>query len=112
MGSLSMFMNGRVLEEKHRTVKRLAAWRGAGQHHFYCAATGATSKLTRLEIHDIPMTEPERSPDPAASVAKGVAAVPEQPKEKTGKAREIGGPKGPEPTRYGDWEKKGRCIDF
>ncbi len=26
--------------------------------------------------------------------------------------REIGGPEGPEPTRYGDWEKKGRCIDF
>jgi len=25
---------------------------------------------------------------------------------------EIGGPTGPEPTRYGDWEKKGRCIDF
>ncbi|HET7587868.1 MAG TPA: DUF1674 domain-containing protein [Gammaproteobacteria bacterium] len=25
---------------------------------------------------------------------------------------EHGGPKGPEPTRYGDWEKKGRCIDF
>lgn len=26
--------------------------------------------------------------------------------------KEIGGPKGPEPTRYGDWEKNGRCIDF
>ena len=26
--------------------------------------------------------------------------------------REIGGPKGLEPTRYGDWEKNGRCIDF
>ncbi len=26
--------------------------------------------------------------------------------------KEIGGPKGPEPTRYGDWERKGRCIDF
>jgi len=25
---------------------------------------------------------------------------------------EIGGRKGPEPTRYGDWEKNGRCIDF
>jgi hypothetical protein len=25
---------------------------------------------------------------------------------------EIGGPKGPEPTRYGDWEVKGRCTDF
>ena len=29
-----------------------------------------------------------------------------------GQAGETGGPKGPEPTRYGDWEKKGRCIDF
>ncbi len=25
---------------------------------------------------------------------------------------EIGGPKGLEPTRYGDWEKDGRCSDF
>ena len=25
---------------------------------------------------------------------------------------EIGGRKGPDPTRYGDWEKNGRCIDF
>ena len=25
---------------------------------------------------------------------------------------ERGGPKGPEPTRYGDWEKGGRCTDF
>jgi hypothetical protein len=25
---------------------------------------------------------------------------------------EIGGSKGPEPTRFGDWEKNGRCTDF
>lgn len=25
---------------------------------------------------------------------------------------ERGGPSGPEPTRFGDWERKGRCIDF
>ncbi len=25
---------------------------------------------------------------------------------------EIDGPSGPEPTRYGDWERGGRCIDF
>lgn len=30
----------------------------------------------------------------------------------TPKTPEVGGPEGPEPTRYGDWEKKGRCIDF
>ncbi len=33
-------------------------------------------------------------------------SAPEQP------PREYGGPKGKEPTRYGDWEKNGRCIDF
>ena len=27
-------------------------------------------------------------------------------------ANEIGGPKGPEPTRYGDWEIGGKCVDF
>jgi hypothetical protein len=33
-------------------------------------------------------------------------------KDSRGNGAEIGGPKGPEPTRYGDWEKNGRCIDF
>lgn len=34
--------------------------------------------------------------------------------KKSGKPqpREIGGPKGPDPTRYNDWEKGGRCVDF
>jgi hypothetical protein len=35
-------------------------------------------------------------------------STPESPK----RVREIGGPTGPEPTRYGDWERKGRCSDF
>ena len=26
--------------------------------------------------------------------------------------KEVDGPKGPEPTRYGEWEQKGRCTDF
>lgn len=38
-------------------------------------------------------------------------AKPELP-EKKPMPKEIGGPKGPEPTRYGDWEQKGRCTDF
>ena len=33
-------------------------------------------------------------------------------KNKNKKVKEIGGPKGPEPTRYGDWEDKGRVSDF
>jgi len=31
---------------------------------------------------------------------------------KAGSDREVGGPAGPEPVRYGDWEAKGRAIDF
>jgi hypothetical protein len=30
----------------------------------------------------------------------------------TGKPREVDGPQGPEPTRYGDWERGGICYDF
>ena len=40
----------------------------------------------------------------AASSHKPAAAAVE--------TKEVGGPQGPEPTRYGDWEKDGRCIDF
>lgn len=38
--------------------------------------------------------------------------IPENTAEITKTPVEIGGPKGPEPTRYGDWERRGRCIDF
>jgi len=49
----------------------------------------------------------------SASAAK-VAAVPSQGAAPEGNAvpAEIGGPQGPEPTRFGDWEKNGRCVDF
>jgi hypothetical protein len=36
----------------------------------------------------------------------------EKPPTSPPKPKEIGGPKGPEPTRYGDWERNGRCCDF
>lgn len=32
--------------------------------------------------------------------------------DKHHKPTEVGGPKGAEPTRFGDWEKNGRCSDF
>ena len=35
-----------------------------------------------------------------------------KPPDNTAKPKEIGGPQGPEPTRYGDWERKGICVDF
>jgi hypothetical protein len=38
--------------------------------------------------------------------------MPEEEPAPPARPKEIGGPKGPEPTRYGDWERKGRCFDF
>lgn len=35
-----------------------------------------------------------------------------KPQSEDEQSSESGGPKGLEPTRYGDWEKSGRCIDF
>jgi hypothetical protein len=58
---------------------------------------GAETSISAPSAPDTPSVEP----DPLAGRA---AAVPRPP--------EIGGPPGPEPTRYGDWDKKGRCIDF
>lgn len=37
---------------------------------------------------------------------------PAPPEPPASPPREIGGRKGPEPTRFNDWEKGGRCIDF
>lgn len=51
---------------------------------------------------DKPDPKPAATPVPAEPAAP--PATPPEP--------EIGGPKGPEPTRYGDWERNGRCSDF
>ena len=37
---------------------------------------------------------------------------PDDKKNKKLRVKEVGGVDGPEPTRYGDWEKNGRCVDF
>lgn len=50
---------------------------------------------------------------PATPVAKKADKAPgDVPKKPKTVAKEIGGPSGLEPTRYGDWEKNGRCSDF
>jgi hypothetical protein len=50
----------------------------------------------------------ETSAAPRSAESPG-AAQPPPPHESP---RELGGVQGPEPTRFGDWEKNGRCIDF
>ena len=54
------------------------------------------------------------APPPAAQRALEEAAArrAKAAAEAEKRAREEGGPKGPEPTRYGDWERGGRAVDF
>lgn len=54
------------------------------------------------ETHPVPAAPDIAQPAPAAATPARPAPMP----------KEIGGPAGPEPTRYGDWEQKGRCTDF
>jgi len=49
-------------------------------------------------------SDPPQPADPVAAHDPPVA-TPARP-------RELGGVPGPDPTRFGDWEKNGRCIDF
>ena len=66
----------------------------------------------RQGLRDIkPMAKPQDSKPPSVSGAETPA---EKVKDtvKPAKPVETGGPTGPEPTRYGDWERGGRCIDF
>ncbi len=59
------------------------------------------------------MTEPAPKPLPAA--AQRALAEAEERRKKAKHADlpvELGGRDGPEPVRYGDWEKKGLAVDF
>lgn len=60
------------------------------------------------------MSDAKKDLPPAAR--RALAEAEERRKEADAKAaampKELGGRKGPEPVRYGDWEKKGIAIDF
>ena len=60
-----------------------------------------------------PQTTPEVSSGSSPQVEEPSSVVAAEEGDKSSSApREVGGRKGPDPTRFGDWEKNGRCIDF
>jgi hypothetical protein len=67
-------------------------------------------------MNDTPETPsdapPERILSEAAKRALAEAAERRAKAEALELETEHGGPTGPEPTRYGDWEKKGLAVDF
>lgn len=65
-----------------------------------CETHGRAEPVASPGAPDGPVTEPQAEP--------GATLSPTAPSP----VEEIGGPKGAEPTRYGDWERNGRCFDF
>ncbi|MFN7127646.1 MAG: DUF1674 domain-containing protein [Brevundimonas sp.] len=61
---------------------------------------------------DIPHATPQKPLSEVARRALLEAADRRAAEQTTESASEYGGPTGPEPTRYGDWEKKGLAVDF
>ena len=85
---------------------------------FYHRRRADTAFLHASEESPTAMTDPI-APSPSAPNAPKAGPAGTANVEAAGTATptakpslETGGPKGPEPTRYGDWERKGRCIDF
>jgi hypothetical protein len=60
-----------------------------------------------------PNAAPGRPLSPAARRALQEAEARHQAEARAqAAAEELGGPRGPEPTRFGDWERKGIAVDF
>jgi hypothetical protein len=101
---------------------RIALAISRSQYHLYgeglnCAAKSRGRKLAMTDDPSLPAASvsPERKPlTPAAQRALAEAEARRKAAEANAKpvAKESGGPKGPEPTRYGDWENKGIASDF
>jgi hypothetical protein len=62
------------------------------------------------------MTDTDRNTDASSPAVRALAEAEARRKvrdaEEEARAKELGGRKGPEPTRYGDWEKGGIASDF
>jgi hypothetical protein len=80
--------------------------------------SGADDSLTRPTPRAL---DDKRGTDPLAGKSHAFCPPPEKAGRLAAESaegafqpiiKEIGGQPGPEPTRYGDWERKGRCIDF
>lgn len=57
-------------------------------------------------------TLPAKPLSPAARRALDEARARRDAAQATESPPEQGGPRGPEPTRFGDWERKGIAVDF
>eukprot|EP00128_Syssomonas_multiformis_P000041 Colp12_sorted_trinity150504_noHs@16505 len=71
--------------------------------------TAVEDKATEEKTEPVPTTKDMKAADLSKKYYEPFPAFENDRNPNTG---EIGGPRGPEPTRFGDWERKGRVTDF
>jgi hypothetical protein len=72
------------------------------------------ARLILAEFAPVPNVQSVEAPAATrnSNDVRPAVQVPTLPVPDAKDAAEIGGPAGPEPTRFGDWERNGRCVDF
>ena len=79
---------------------------GIGLEHAYFTPPAWLSTLVFWQTLPVTLEHEDQADELPRPPAAPQAEPPKMP------PREVGGRQGPEPTRYGDWEVRGRCIDF
>ncbi|XP_033836178.1 succinate dehydrogenase assembly factor 4, mitochondrial [Periophthalmus magnuspinnatus] len=99
----------------------MSLWRWGVSMRRHCASSGsAANALRRGDWRALsgpakdkePLKKPNTPRGRFDQTEKADDVLQKFPDDINPVTKEKGGPRGPEPTRYGDWERKGRCVDF
>ncbi len=74
--------------------------------------TEKTRTFAATAVRETTLKPPRNGAETSAESAVVIPAVLDPRADGKDLSTEFGGYKGPEPTRFGDWEHKGRCTDF
>ena len=96
------YLQPRILNNISR-ITNSRTWAIAGRTFLSSDSTSGGDSKEDLNLKN---EEAKKHPDAESE------PLPEWPDGVNPHTGERGGPRGPEPTRYGDWERKGRVSDF
>ena len=94
----------RFAAQAHQTALPSGGFQGSALTFAFCGLPC----LVAMPIY-FAMSKPEDAANVATPADTSAPATQPSPAERP---KEIGGPPGPEPTRYGDWQYNGRVTDF
>lgn len=107
---LSAFPGRPILLAMKRTFKALKPSTAKAKSQPATAERKPAAK--QPDAQDLDRAAQQKAAETQTSQTGGNQAGDQAGRDPAGKPKEVGGPEGPEPTRYGDWERGGICYDF